>query len=469
MTPPSALPNPTTPLPTSQLTRRTARFVDSEFTLIEALRALMLYSSKPALAYPLVIANNTLGSLSDLLTHENTDVVGVVVEVIEDWTDEDVLEPDDDDDEGEGEGDGGQATSVERKLEVMRALVDDLGSKGTLASVISTLERFDEDVDEERAGVYHTLAVVENLVALSPLVVLELIKRDSPLFSWLIRRFCGAQDKASAERDQNRFYAAEILAILLATTTTDEGVREARRLLTPAVDDVLGVLAAFRNRDPSGAEETEFMENVFDLLCSALSEPEVKRAFLDGEGVELMVIMMKNKRLSRLRAIKTLDHALAAGDAGDLSGQLCERFVEALGLKTLFAAFMSTAGRRKGGGATAASTATTHEDTEHMLSVMASLFTSLASETPARIRLLTKFVEDDYAKTDRLVEVREDVERRVEHAAQAALAASELGMDDDELYMEKLEKGLASLQYIDYIIAWLCQEDDGVRPAFARC
>lgn len=35
------------------------------------------------------------------------------------------------------------------------------------------------------------------------------------------------------------------------------------------------------------------MENLFDALCSALAEPEIKKAFLDGEGVELMLIMMK--------------------------------------------------------------------------------------------------------------------------------------------------------------------------------
>ena len=36
------------------------------------------------------------------------------------------------------------------------------------------------------------------------------------------------------------------------------------------------------------------MENVFDSLCSALAEPEVKKAFLDSEGVDLMLIMMKS-------------------------------------------------------------------------------------------------------------------------------------------------------------------------------
>jgi len=35
------------------------------------------------------------------------------------------------------------------------------------------------------------------------------------------------------------------------------------------------------------------MENVFDALCSALAESENKQLFLDSEGVDLMVLIMK--------------------------------------------------------------------------------------------------------------------------------------------------------------------------------
>jgi beta-catenin-like protein 1 len=95
------------------------------------------------------------------------------------------------------------------------------------------------------------------------------------------------------------------------------------------------------------------MENVFDALCSALNEPEIKDLFSASEGVDLMVLIMKSvlrsipflltltrnfreKRQSRLRSIKTLDYAMS-GTAGTA---ICEAFVDALGLKTLFSAFM---------------------------------------------------------------------------------------------------------------------------------
>jgi len=35
--------------------------------------------------------------------------------------------------------------------------------------------------------------------------------------------------------------------------------------------------------------------------------------------------------------------------------------------------------------------------------------------------------------------------------------------EDDEWYSQKLEGGLFTLQIVDYIIGWICMEDDGVR------
>lgn len=56
-----------------------------------------------------------------------------------------------------------------------------------------------------------------------------------------------------------------------------------------AIDTFLRVLSRYRKKDPDDPEEIEFMENVFDALCSTLAEIEVKKAFFEAEGVELMV------------------------------------------------------------------------------------------------------------------------------------------------------------------------------------
>lgn len=53
------------------------------------------------------------------------------------------------------------------------------------------------------------------------------------------------------------------------------------------------IFQGYRKKDPADSEEVEFMENIFNCLCSVLGEAEGKKAFLEAEGVELMIIMMK--------------------------------------------------------------------------------------------------------------------------------------------------------------------------------
>lgn len=90
-----------------------------------------------------------------------------------------------------------------------------------------------------------------------------------------------------------------------------------------------------------------------------------------------------------------------SGPAGTAS---CEAFVEALGLKTLFSALMGKPPKK---GFTASSVHVASEDTAHALGIISSLFSNLASDTPARVRLLTKFVEGNYEKVDKMLELRE--------------------------------------------------------------
>lgn len=53
------------------------------------------------------------------------------------------------------------------------------------------------------------------------------------------------------------------------------------------------------------------------------------------------------------------------------------------------------------------------EDTSHTLGIVSSLFSNLASESSARIRLLAKFVENTYEKVDKLLEIRDAAQGRL--------------------------------------------------------
>lgn len=123
--------------------------------------------------------------------------------------------------------------------------------------------------------------------------------------------------------------------------------------------------------------------------------------------------------------------------SGPNGAPVCEAFVEAAGIKTLFAAFMGKVGdpeifplvisdfsqaskRQK---ATHESPAS--EDTAHIIGIIASLLTNLPSDSPSRIRVLAKFVEGEYEKVDKLVELRD--------AARKRLKATELQLDKEKM------------------------------------
>jgi beta-catenin-like protein 1 len=111
------------------------------------------------------------------------------------------------------------------------------------------------------------------------------------------------------------------------------------------------------------------------------------------------------------------------------------------------------------------------EDTTHTLGILSSLFTNLPSDSPARIRLLAKFVENNYEKTDKLLDIRTsaqtrltDVDREIDAEKEARLKAAEKkgGEEEDAWYLRRLDGGLYTLQTVDYILAWIIMEDDGV-------
>jgi len=197
------------------------------------------------------------------------------------------------------------------------------------------------------------------------------------------------------------------------------------------------VVAAFKRKDPQTAEEEELVENSFDVLCSSLMLPEFKEHFRKGEGLELMVIMIKEKKFVRRRALKVLDFALNGNPVN------CERFVEILGLKTLFSAFMK---RCKG------KASEEMEDEEHVVTAISHLLKGLQGESFKRA--LHKFVEDDHAKVDRLVELHIKYNLKVQ-------GATITGMGNDEedaanaAYLARLDSGLMVLQLTDFIIAMI--------------
>lgn len=169
--------------------------------------------------------------------------------------------------------------------------------------------------------------VLENLASQPSLA--ETMVRETDIFQWLLKRIQVRESPLS----QNKQYAAELLAILLQTSAAN------RRRLTAldGVDLFLQLLSPYRKRDPvKGGDEEEFVENIFDCVTCVADEADGKLKFVRAEGVELVLIMLREGKMSRPRALRLLDHAVSSVQ----DATVAIRLVEAAGLKTLFGMFM---------------------------------------------------------------------------------------------------------------------------------
>ncbi|KAK9196862.1 hypothetical protein WN943_004995 [Citrus x changshan-huyou] len=427
------------------------KFADTEVDLHEELDKLKVLAGGPEL-YPDVVNLNVIPSILGLLSHDNTDIAIDVVHLLQDLTDEDVLEDND---------------------EPARVLVDALIENNVLELLVQNLQRLsDADSDpDEMAAVYNTLATIENLIEVKPSVA-ELVCERTKLLRWLLGKI------KVREFDSNKQYASEILAILLQNSTANQ-----KRLgQMNGVDVLLQAVAMYKSKDPKTSDEEEMLENLFDSLCCVLMPLENKERFVKAEGVELMIIIMKQKKSAYASAIRALDFAMTKYPPA------CERFVDVLGLKTAFAAFMGKASSLLPFPPSAISIPVNKKNKkeryqeeleERLVSLIASLFGKQASETPQafsfrggilrgsrRERLLSKFVENECEKIDRLMELymRYSDRVRAETDRLNELELDDLEMDEEEKYNRKLESGLYTLQLIAVILGHLwCSEQPQMR------
>lgn len=394
------------------------KFMASEEELDTEIKTFSILSEHPEL-FEEFRKLGTLGSLVRLLAHENTDVAIDVVEVISELTDDE----------------------VEAEPDQWNSLVDGMVEESLLEMLSQNLSRLNESNDSDRSGVYHTLSVFENLASQPSLA--ELMVKETNIFPWLLKRIQVRESPLS----QNKQYAAELLAILLQTAPSNR----IRLTELNGVDLFLQLLSPYRKRDPvKGGDEEEFVENVFDCLTCVVDEAEGKRKFVEAEGVELALIMLREGKMSKPRALRLLDHAISSVQ----NAEVAMRIVSAAGLKTLFGMFMKKQDTRT---------------TEHLLGIFASMLRLLPADSAVRIRTLAKFVESDYAKIARLLQIRQDyasrlgkVEREIEEQKKG-LAQDEREEMKEEWLSRRLDAGLFGIQMTDLILAWMCAEDGGAK------
>ncbi|XP_053573870.1 beta-catenin-like protein 1 isoform X1 [Bombina bombina] len=396
------------------------KFMESELDLNDIIQEMHVIATIPDL-YHLLVELNAVQSLLGLLGHENTDVCIAVVDLLQELTDIDTLH---------------------ESEEGAQVLIDALVEGQVVALLVQNLERLDESVKEESDGVHNTLAIIENLTEFRPEICSDAAQQG--LLQWLLKRL-----KAKVPFDANKLYCSEILAILLQNND------ETRELLgeLDGIDVLLQQLSVFKRHDPGTAEEQEMMENLFDSLCSCLMLSSNRERFLKGEGLQLMNLMLREKKMSRNSALRVLDHAMIGPEGTDN----CHKFVDILGLRTIFPLFMKSPKKMKKSGVSE------KEHEEHVCSILASLLRNLKGQQ--RTRLLSKFTENDCEKVDRVLELYFKyldavrlADKKIEGEKHDMVRRGEI-LDDDleeEFYLRRLDAGLFLLQLLCYITAEIC-------------
>ncbi|KAI9225883.1 MAG: Catenin-beta-like protein [Piptocephalis tieghemiana] len=404
-------------------------FMESEGDLDEALKHLRSLSDAPHL-YVRLVEWGTVPLLLGLLSHPNADIAMDVVEIFSEWLDDEV------------EGQGAE--------ESMQALTHALMKEQAPELLMSNLKRLKEEEAADRQGVFQTLSIFESLISIQPDLADALGEGKVGLMDpWILNRV-----KAKSS-DSNRTYAAELLAILLQQSEENRG-RLGRSM--HGVESLLQALALYKRRDPVDPEAQEHLANLVDALCSSLSHPDVRSAFLEAEGMELMILMLQEKKMARLQVYKILSFLTSAQD--ELTRECLERFIHLYGLRYFTAAWMQK-GVRKLQKSYKDFSPTTEE--ENLVSLLVAMLRKLpeGSEGP-RERVVAQFAQDDYARLDRLLEMRESWRTRVvmtdqrlaaDHAHRGAIGTL---LNREERYLDLLESGLFTLQLLDMALVYLC-------------
>ncbi|KAG7471967.1 hypothetical protein MATL_G00103570 [Megalops atlanticus] len=423
------------------------KFMETELDLNDIIQEMHVIATMPDL-YHLLVELNAVHSLLGLLSHENTDILFLedpLVDLLQELTDIDTLH------------------ESEEGAEV---LIDALLEGQVVALLVQNMERLDEQVKEEADGVYNTLAIIENMAEFRPDLCTEAAQQG--LMQWLLKRI-----KAKMPFDANKLYCSEILAILLQNndiphppprgspvavqhpshasidpSSFSQGTRELLGELD-GIDVLLQQLSVFKRHNPATAEEQEMMENLFDSLCSCLMLGANRDRFLKGEGLQLMNLMLREKKMSRMSALKVLDHGMIGPEGSDN----CHKFVDILGLRTIFPLFMKTPKKMRKAGVS------DKEHEEHVCSIIASMLRNLKAQQ--RSRLLNKFTENDCEKVDRLMELHfkyleavQLADKRIEGEKHDMVRRGEIIDDamEDEFYLRRLDAGLFVLQLVCYIM-----------------
>lgn len=291
-----------------------AKFASSETELFASLDEFQNVSTQPEL-YHLLNSKNILQKLISLISHENTDISGKVIAILQELTDV--------------EGPYGD------NLDDVDDLLHNLHGGGLHRQLVTNFGRLDAKVKEEAQIINNSLAIVDNMADYDTKFA-EYSFLDHGLGEWMLEHL----------RKHKRFNAvklaiAEMLSVCIRSSahcTSEFGD-------LGGVDIVLQQIAYYRRIEPKTGEEHEYLEQLMSLLCEALLDCDTNQEkFLEEEGVDLIESVLREKRAPVKKSnikfgMLKLFNTLVSSNEDPVVSAACERFIEILGLKVIFPIF----------------------------------------------------------------------------------------------------------------------------------
>lgn len=375
------------------------RFLDSEEKLFVAVKSFLSVSTSKECVLKLAEQARFFATIPGLLEHENIDIASSAIEVLHDILGSDGAEETQ-----------AAATFASTLLDERYRFLDTL---------LSTLDRLPE------AELFTAMELAESM--------LELVTVDMRTWiSWLVAKYF---ERGTSEC---KYYAAEITAMLLLQPENVDAFIEA-----DGIESTVTVLAAYTNANPEGDAETEYMENLFDILCT-IHSAEGKRRFVEAEGFAITLKSIHSLKLARLNAIKLLSFILLD------SPEAVQAFVDCSGsLGVLFAVFVQK-------DATKLHRAfprfyNERDDESYIIGIMYALALLMKN----RARLQAKFI-DEPDKMPRLAELEtkyelDDFLRRQLQVVRLAIEGGSENVEDLQLLAEDMDEGPAKERLLELL------------------
>jgi hypothetical protein len=344
---------------------------------------------------------------------------------------------------------------------------------------ITVLEKYNECIEQ-------TLLTFENILEIIPTKTNDLLAKFPEFLHWILNILYNSNTNNAGNKNHNNnntsYLACEILSIFLLSNVvnrkamsldlsnnTNNNYYIVNAASKSAVDNtnnnritgvhlLLSILKTYENKkeNPKTMEEEEFLLTLFSSVVCVLTETTNQDIFADINGFEIMLRMIRQRNITYRRAFEVIDAAVTNHPAN------CKRFVDAGGLKVLFPAYMAKGKINVGKHKIKMKSAIRSQDEECILSIVSCLFFNLKDMEYER--LLSKFLKHDFEKVHRCIELHGTYYFKCYGNDDDGNNNNHNVTNDDDLLNDRLEKGLFTLQKIDFILAMLYNENrDGLR------